>query len=253
MKIYAIIPSRYASSRLPGKPLLDIAGKPMIQRVYEGVRRCELLDDVIIATDDERIEKAAGEFGAPCIITDENHECGTDRITECVERLGLTDEDVVINVQGDEPLIDPKMINELIACFSDRGVYMATLAKRIDDAKAINDPNLVKVVFDRDNNALFFSRSPIPYDRDGKGVDHYKHIGIYGYKVASLKSFSRMEKSSLERAESLEQLRALENGFKIKVAETDCESVGIDTVDDLETVRQLLIQEGNKNDKGGDQ
>lgn len=228
-KIIAIIPARYQSSRFPGKPLAMIAGKMMIERVYERVSEVSKIEDVLVATDDIRIFNAVTAFGGKTVMTGEC-SCGTERVYEAVKDVVC---DIVLNVQGDEPLIQKEMIEDLLVSFADDDVCMATLKKRITVREDIDNPNIVKVIADRNNNALYFSRCPIPYDRDGVDATYYKHIGIYGYTKDFLKEYIQIEKTSLEMAENLEQLRVLESGYKIKVKETIYDSIGVDTPEDI--------------------
>ncbi len=240
MKIYALIPSRYGSSRFPGKPLALIAGKPMIQWVYENVRKVSNLDDVYVATDDERIFDAVHSFGGKALMTATTHTCGTDRLAECADILKLNDDDIVLNIQGDEPLIRPEMIQDLISTFNDKDVYMSTLKKKIELEDEINNPNVVKVINDVNGDAIYFSRYSIPYERDGVHRTHFKHVGTYGYKVWFLKKYSSLPKTELEISESLEQLRVIESGFKIRVQETRWQTVGVDTPEQILQVENQL-------------
>ena len=240
--VIAVIPARYGSTRFPGKSLVDIKGRPMIQWVYERTKRSELIDRVIVATDDERILSAVKSFGGEAIMTSSHHATGTDRIAEVAKSL---DCDLVVNVQGDEPLIQPAMIDEAISpLVHDASIPMGTLCRKIEDRDEAFDPNVVKVVFDKNNFALYFSRAPIPWDRDswaGKGSWNefsldgplYKHIGIYVYRRDFLLNYSRMPQTALEAVEKLEQLRALEHGFRIKTTVTEHDSFGVDIPDDL--------------------
>lgn len=238
MKIIGVIPARFASTRLKGKVLASINGKPMIQHVYERARQSRLLDEVIIACDDLRVKKAAEEFGARAVMTDPGHVCGTDRIVEAVADL---DVEIVVNVQGDEPLISPVVIDALIeAIQDDPEVSMATVIKRINDPKELDNPNIVKVVIDHQQRAIYFSRSKIPFNRDSGEHVYFKHLGIYAYTKKFLLQFLTMPKAKLEIAESLEQLRAIENGYKIKTVITEIETVGVDTPDDLVKVEKLI-------------
>lgn len=246
MKYIGIIPARYGSSRFPGKPLADMGGKPMIQRVYEQVRLS--IDEVWVATDDERIAKVVNDFGGNVIITSTKHKSGTDR---CNEAYSLINKpfDVVINIQGDEPFIDPKQIETLKQCFDSKEIQLATLVKEFkkdDGFEALFNPNSPKVIINNKNEAIYFSRSIIPYIRD---VHHtqwldkhtfYKHIGMYGYRTDVLGEITKLNQSPLEIAESLEQLRWIENGYKIKVGFTDIETFGIDTPQDMEKAIQRL-------------
>ena len=228
--IVAVIPSRYQSSRFLGKPLAMIAGKTMIQRVYEQVKKAEGINRVVVATDDERIYHVVEKFHGEAVMTG-NCSCGTERVYEAIKNYPC---DLVINVQGDEPLIRPEMINELIGAFQFGNVNMATLCKEIVEDIDINNPNVVKVVRDKDDNALYFSRSPIPFNRDlYNGVRYFKHIGIYAYKKEFLEKYVQTEKTTLEIAENLEQLRVIESGYKIKVKETKYDSMGVDVPEDI--------------------
>ena len=242
MKVVGIIPARYASTRFPGKPLALIKGKPMIQRVYEQALKSKL-DAVVIATDDVRIADAVMDFGGQYVMTSPNHRSGTDRCCEALDLL-KTKYDAVVNIQGDEPFIDPKQIDLLVDLIVRDDTSLASLAKRIDDADELFSPNAVKVVVNQEGNALYFSRNPIPFmrnvDRDEwliKGR-FYKHIGIYAYKADVLHQVAHMEPSALEQAESLEQLRWLENGLAIRMALSDAENISIDTPDDLHRAEQ---------------
>ena len=249
-KILGVIPARYASSRFPGKALVRIGSKSMLQHVYERVSRARYLTNVIIATDDQRIYEEARNFGAPVRMTRPDHLSGTDRVAE----VSSTDTaEWVVNVQGDEPLIDPDAIDAAILPLLDEAsIPMGTLKKRIEDPGEVDDPNVVKVVTDRFENAIYFSRATIPFERE-KATDrrrstaksggepvHYKHIGLYVYRRDFLLRYSELPVGPLERAERLEQLRALENGHKIRVVETEYESVGVDTPEDLEKVTKLF-------------
>lgn len=240
MRIYALIPSRYGSSRFPGKPLAQIAGKPMIQWVYENVKKIKTLEGVYVATDDQRIYDAVSNFGGKALMTSSEHTCGTDRLAECVDILKLDADDVVLNIQGDEPLIKPEMILDLISTFDDDSVYMGTLKKRIEDESEIMNPNVVKVISDIHDDAIYFSRYTIPYERDGVRRVHYKHVGTYGYKVWFLKKYSSLPKTELELSESLEQLRVIENGLKIRVKETVFQTIGVDTPEQIQLVENFM-------------
>ena len=247
--IVALIPARYQSSRFPGKPLVLIQGKPMIQWVYERTKRSSLLDRVIVATDDERIQRVVLGFGGEAEMTATTHSTGTDRIAEVAGRVAC---DIVVNVQGDEPLIRPEMIDEAIRpLVEDPGIPMGTLAFRIRDQRENTDPNVVKVAVDRNGFALYFSRAPIPWDRDRwdqntalrdlpDSIARLKHIGLYAYRKEFLLSFAKMSSTPLEECEKLEQLRALEQGYRIRVALTDHESFGVDIPDDLSKILKCL-------------
>ena len=237
MKVVGIIPARYASTRFPGKPLALIKGKPMIQRVYEQALKSKL-DAVVIATDDVRIADAVMDFGGQYVMTSPNHRSGTDRCCEALDLL-KTKYDAVVNIQGDEPFIDPEQINLLVDLISREDTQLASLAKRIEDEDGLFSPNAVKVVMDKEGKALYFSRNPIPFMRNlestewlKKGV-FYRHIGIYAYKAETLRKVAQLQPSPLELAESLEQLRWLENGLPIHMAVTASENISIDTPEDL--------------------
>lgn len=242
MKSICVIPARYSSTRLPGKPLKDICGKPMICRVWERASRAKSVAEVIVATDDERIIQAVENNFGRAIMTRADHKTGTDRLAEVAGKF--PDVDVIVNVQGDEPLIEPSLIDELIAEFvKDDDLQMATVATELTDADEMNNPNNVKVVLDRYNNALYFSRSLIPYPRNAGNAKVFKHIGIYAYRRQFLIDYAKMEPTPLEKSESLEQLRALENGFKIRVIKSDCRFVGVDTEEDLKLVNEIYRRE----------
>jgi 3-deoxy-manno-octulosonate cytidylyltransferase (CMP-KDO synthetase) len=237
----AIIPARYQSTRLPGKPLLDIAGLPMIVRVYDRVRATPGLDAVLVATDDARVHDAIVRHGGECRMTSPEHRSGTDRLAEVARTL---DTDLIVNVQGDEPLIEPAMIADAIAPFAvDPTLEMSTLCRRLDDEREFQNPHLVKAVVGLDGFALYFSRAPVPYHRAtanrGAPARAFKHIGLYVYRRECLLKLAALPQSPLEVAESLEQLRALEHGIRIKAVETRFDSIGVDTPEDLERVRGL--------------
>ncbi len=247
MKITAVIPARYASTRFPGKALADIGGRPMIQHVYERTCRSQLVSRVIVATDDLRIADVINQFGGEVIMTSADHETGTDRLAEVAARL---DSDIIVNVQGDEPLIDPAMIDLAIEpLLKDASIQMGTVKTRIKCLHDFLSPNVVKVVTDNRGNALYFSRSPLPFFRDkwkdlkddsfccGKLLC-YKHVGLYVYRRDFLLKFATMPPTFLEISEKLEQLRALENGIAIRVVETEFESLGVDTPDDLHKAQE---------------
>ena len=237
MKVLCVIPARYASTRLPGKPLKDIAGKPMVVRVYERASQAGLVNETLVATDDERIKTAVEAAGGKAMLTRADHATGTDRLAEVVE--AYPDVDLIVNVQGDEPLIDPGLIDDLAGLFEgEPELAMATVKTEIEDEAEQKNPNNVKVVCDKAGYALYFSRSVMPYPRKG-GCPVYKHIGIYAYRRDFLLHYAKMEPTPLEQAESLEQLRALENGYRIKVVETKAKFVGVDTVEDLARVNEI--------------
>ena len=246
MKFIGVIPARYASTRFPGKPLAMLGGKSVIQRVYEQVS--SVLDSAYVATDDERIRQAVEAFGGKAVMTSPDHKSGTDRIEEAVRKIGGSF-DVVINIQGDEPFIQRSQLEEIIRCFDDAETQIATLGKPVDKAQgfaAVANPNSPKIVVDNRGYALYFSRSVIPFIRGketAEWMDHYpflKHLGIYAYRTEVLHEITRLPQSSLELAESLEQLRWLQNGYRIKVGLTDVETVGIDTPEDLERAEAFL-------------
>ena len=246
MRFVGIIPARYASQRFPGKPLAILGGKTVIQRVYEQVGK--VLDDVYVATDDDRIKNTVEGFGGKAIMTSPNHKSGTDRIEEAVEKIG-EDFDVVINIQGDEPFIHESQIKELCACFDDADTQIATLGKPFTaemGMEALENPNSPKIVVDNRGYAMYFSRSVIPYIRNTRREEwigqfpYLKHIGLYAYRRDVLRQVTQLPQSSLEIAESLEQLRWLQNGYKIKVGLTDVETVGIDTPEDLQRAETYL-------------
>ncbi len=239
-RVVAIIPARYESTRLPGKPLADINGQPMIRRVYERAARADGVGRVLVATDDARIRAAVEAFGGDVVMTSPQHRTGTDRIAEVAATV---DAEVIVNVQGDLPLLDPTMVAAAVApVCADAGLPMATVKTAIRSTEELRNPNVVKVVTDRDGFALYFSRSPLPYWRDGATgeVFGFKHIGLYVYRRDFLLTFARLAPTPLERAEQLEQLRALEWGFRIRVVEVASASVEVDTAQDLERARALL-------------
>lgn len=248
MKIVAFIPARFNSTRFQGKPLALIAGRPMIQHVYSCTKACTEISEVFVATDDRRIAEAVRSFGGEAILTSEVHPSGTDRIAEAARKLGLEPDDVVVNIQGDQPFFPPVLITDLVGpLLNDDTILMSTLKCRFSDDRGIGDPNRVKVVTDRRGYALFFSRSPIPYYRDFISPrNHYKHLGFYGYRMAFLTTFANLPVGDLESAEKLEQLRAMENGFRIMVVETPFESIEVDTPADIQKVEALLA--GKKSD-----
>jgi 3-deoxy-manno-octulosonate cytidylyltransferase (CMP-KDO synthetase) len=237
-RILGVIPARFASSRFPGKSLATIAGKPMLQHVYERASQARYLSKLIVATDDERIYKAARSFGAAAVMTRNDHLSGTDRVAEAASGDHAS---VIVNIQGDEPLIDPAAIDAAtLALLDDPDVPMATLKKAIEDRREVNDPNVVKVVTNLAGDAIYFSRRPIPFSRDDSRAVHYKHLGLYVYRREFLLAYSGLPVGPLERMERLEQLRALENGHRVRVVETEYESLGVDTPEDLERVSALF-------------
>lgn len=240
MSIIAVIPSRYASTRLPGKPLVDICGKPMVQHVYERVRRVSLFDEVLVATDDERIMNAVAAFGGAACMTSPDCPSGSDRLIEVAKSHPA---DVYVNVQGDEPLVEPSSIEKLArAMLEDPSLQMGTLCYPVTAEQAQN-PNLVKVVRARNGNALYFSRSPIPFPRSG-GIapQYFGHLGMYAYRRDFLMNFGNLPYSPLENTEKLEQLRVLQAGIAIRVLEVEAMGPGVDTPEDLEEVRRILMK-----------
>ena len=240
MDVIGVIPARYEASRFPGKILADINGKPLIQWVWERAKRSGILDRLIIACDDAHVEKIAKKFGADVVMTAKQHACGTDRILEVISDL---DAKIVVNIQGDEPLIHPSMISTAAqALLDDPSLVMTSLMKKIDNQEQLLNPNVVKVVVDKNDFALYFSRAPIPHLAESSEVqpDYYKHIGLYAYTKDFLFTFKNLAPSKLEKIERLEQLRVLENGYKIKLLQTQFDTVGVDTPEDLEKVKTLV-------------
>jgi 3-deoxy-manno-octulosonate cytidylyltransferase (CMP-KDO synthetase) len=244
MRVLGIIPSRFESSRFPGKPLIDLKGKSMIQRVYEGASSCNLINDCIVATDDQRILDHVQSFGGKVMMTSDAHRSGTDRCGEIINTH--SDYDVVINIQGDEPLVDPKQLEQIVSLFKQESTQIATLAKKIDSIDDVFNPNRIKVVLDHESNGLYFSRNPIPFCQNAEKEewmqknDYLRHIGIYAYKSEILKQLVDLEPTTLEKIESLEQLRWIFHGFKIKVGLTEIETPNIDTPEDVKEVLKFL-------------
>ncbi|MCB9224921.1 MAG: 3-deoxy-manno-octulosonate cytidylyltransferase [Crocinitomicaceae bacterium] len=238
MRVLGIIPSRYESTRFPGKPLVDIMGKSMIQRVYEQASKSSMITDLVVATDDQRIYDHVKGFGGEVVMTSKDHQNGTERCGEVIQYYD--DIVVVINIQGDEPLIQPQQLDLVLELFADddASVEIGTLVKRVDSEDDLNNPNRIKVVLDDDRNALYFSRSPIPYRKSGG--EFFKHIGIYAWRIEVLEQLLELQPTELEKLESLEQLRWLFNGFNIRTAETTIETPNIDTPEDLQKVLQVL-------------
>jgi 3-deoxy-manno-octulosonate cytidylyltransferase (CMP-KDO synthetase) len=240
LEVIAVIPARFASTRFPGKPLADIDGRPMIEHVYRRAEASPIVSRVIVATDDLRIATRVKSFGGNVRLTRMDHRTGTDRLAEVASTL---DCDVVVNVQGDEPLLDSRAIAEAVTPFrSDPSVSMTTLYRRIVDPAELTNPNVVKLVLDRGGFVLYFSRAPIPHARDPRGgwPPLFRHVGLYAYRRSALLVLASLEQTPLERAEALEQLRALEHGIRIKAVETAYDSIGVDTPEDLDQVRRLL-------------
>ncbi len=241
MRIVGLIPARYGSTRFPGKPLAQLWGKPLIQHVYERARKSPILEKVVVATDDERIRRCVEDFGGQALMTSPEHRCGTERLAEAAQILGLADEDIVVNIQGDQPLLAPEALEELIRpLLLSLEVPMATLAIPIERPEEIQDPHRVKVVLDREGRALYFSRAPIPYFRPpGKAPLYLRHIGLYAYRKEFLDLFVKLPPGELEEAEKLEQLRALEAGYPIAVSITRYECPEVDTPEDLKRIIQV--------------
>lgn len=238
MKVLGIIPARYQSSRLPGKPLVMIGDKPMIQWVYEGASRASLIDEVVVATDDQRIFDVVRKFGGKVEMTAVDHPTGTDRLAEVAKKYPA---ELIINIQGDEPLIQGEVIDSIIRpLLDDPTLAMSTAKVRLTDETQIKEPSVVKVVTDEVGNALYFSRSPIPYPRNETKAEYWKHIGLYGYRRDFLLKYIELPQTGLELSESLEQLRALSHGYKIRVIEVAQDSIGVDTPEDVERVRKIV-------------
>ncbi|WP_264739398.1 3-deoxy-manno-octulosonate cytidylyltransferase [Cytobacillus firmus] len=237
MKVISIIPARYSSTRFPAKPLANICGKPMVQHVYERVTKSAKINEVIVATDHEEIYRKVESFKGKAIMTSVTHKSGTDRVAEAAMKV---EGDIILNVQGDEPLIQPELITLLVEEAMRNPNSVITAKTLILDKQDIDNPNVVKVVTDLNDNALYFSRSPIPYNRSGTEIKYYKHLGIYCYPVHLLKKFVNLPLSTYEKNEMLEQLRLLENGINIKVVETDYDSIGVDTKEDIKRVEKFL-------------
>ncbi len=241
-RVVCIIPSRWGSSRFPGKPLADLCGKPMLQHVYERVLQSPVVTFATVATDDERIRAAVERFGGRALLTSGTHRSGTDRIAEAADLLRLAEEDLVVNIQGDQPLFEPIQVEEVVEPLrQDPALPMSTLIYRIVREEEITHPHAVKVVFDARNDALYFSRATIPFVRDeGRPVSYYKHHGIYAYRRSFLRVFAGLPEGRLERLESLEQLRALEHGHRIRVVQTAYDSIEVDNEEELARVRQVV-------------
>jgi 3-deoxy-manno-octulosonate cytidylyltransferase (CMP-KDO synthetase) len=240
-KCFGIIPARYGSKRFPGKPLVNILGKPMFWHVYRRAERCPLFSKIVLATDDHRITAAADKYQIPVIHTRDDHPSGTDRVLEAAEHIHVPETAVVVNIQGDEPALAPDMLTELIHPFTNPNIQVTTLARKIDTREAEN-PDRVKVVFATNGRALYFSRSPIPYGFNSTHGEFYGHIGLYAYRMNVLREFVGLGTSRLEKKEKLEQLRLLENGIPIHVVITDYRSIGVDRPEDVETVSRILKQ-----------
>jgi 3-deoxy-manno-octulosonate cytidylyltransferase (CMP-KDO synthetase) len=241
MKIVGIIPCRHASTRLEGKPLVPVLGKPMIQWVWERAKQATILANVVVATDDERIYGCVEGFSGRVLMTASTHRSGSDRAAEAAQALGLEDDDIVINIQGDQPAFDPRCLSEVVSpLIDDPELVMTTLIYRITDPAEIEDPNCVKCVFDKNNFALYFSRSPIPFSCGSEQPDMFKHLGIYAFRKHFLERFASLPQNRLEGVERLEQLRAMEHGYRIKVVETHYDSKEVDSPSDIEKVEAVL-------------
>lgn len=244
MDVIGVIPARFSSTRFEGKVLADIFGKPMIQHVWERAKQARVLDDLIIACDNELVAAIARSFGAKVAMTSVGHSSGTDRIVEVINPLDVR---VVVNIQGDEPLIHPTMVDSVArALLEDSSIYMATIMKKLESPEALGDPNVVKVVADKNSFALYFSRLPVPFVAENSEVQtpaYYKHIGLYGYTKDFLFTYKNLPVSRLEKTERLEQLRVLEEGFKIKLIESQYDTIGVDTIEDLDKVKFHLSRE----------
>ena len=245
MEAVGVIPARYASTRFEGKVIKDLLGKPVIQHVYERAKKAKMLDDLIIATDDDRVLRVVESFGGKAVFTSKSHTTGTDRLAEVVNALDVK---IIVNIQGDEPLIKPMVIDDLVrAMQKDPKLSMATVVKKSTSEDEFRSPDVVKAILDDENNALYFSRAAVPalLKPGVDGAFFYKHLGIYAYSKDFLFTFKKLPPSYLEKGERLEQLRVLENGYKIKAIETDFETVGVDTPADLELARMVLMKEQN--------
>lgn len=237
MKVVAVIPARFGSTRFPGKPLVKIVNKSMIQHVYERVKESNLVDEVIVATDHEEIYQVVSSFGGKVLMTNKEHESGTDRMAEVAQNVGG---DLFLNVQGDEPLIDHKIIDLVIDEAKRNNEVVVSAKSRIIDQDDLQNPNVVKVVTDSNENALYFSRSLIPYNRSNKKVEYYKHLGIYCYPQNVLKQFVKLPKSTLEQIEMLEQLRLIENGIDIRIVTSSYNAIGVDTPEDIGKIEKII-------------
>jgi len=246
MKAIGVIPARWGSTRFEGKVIANLLGKPVVQHVWENAKKAKTLDDLVVACDDERIMKVVKEFGGKAIFTSPNQPSGTDRLAEVVNPL---DVEIAVNIQGDEPLMKPIMIDNLVMALQDEKVaQMATVMKKIEDESELTNSNVVKVIADKNGYAIYFSRYAIPYNRTGEADEkkrpvYYKHIGLYAFTKDFLFTFRNLPHSALENAEKLEQLRVIENGYKIKIVETKFDTVGVDTHEDLKRVEELLLRE----------
>ncbi len=238
---YGIIPARYQSTRFPGKPLADILGRPMIWHVFERARQCPSLSAVVLATDDDRIQSTAQKWSIPVVMTRADHPSGTDRVLEAAQKLKLDPDAVIVNIQGDEPTLEPALLTELVNPFHKPDIQVTTPVRKINAAEAQN-PDVVKVVFTADHRALYFSRSAMPYHRNAIASNYYGHIGLYALRMTALKKFAALKRSCLEVTEGLEQLRLLENNIPIHIVEIEHQSIGVDRPEDIEIVTRILTK-----------
>jgi 3-deoxy-manno-octulosonate cytidylyltransferase (CMP-KDO synthetase) len=247
MNIIAFIPSRYNSTRFPGKPLAPINGEPMIRHVYRCATACPDISEVYVATGDEGIFQCVKDFGGQAVMTRKEHPSGTDRIAEAAESMGLEDDDLIVNIQGDQPFFEPELVSRMISPLrKDRSIHMSTLKYRIEDREKVRNMNIVKVVTDNNGFALYFSRHPIPFHREkDSSWNHYKHLGFYAFRKDFLINFCHLPIGELETAEKLEQLRALEHGFRIKVVEVMSDSIDVDTPEDIKKVEEHINRSSN--------
>lgn len=242
-RCFGIIPARYPSARFPGKPLAQIAGRPMIWHVFNQARQCPELSSVFLATDDDRIRSVAEKYEIPVVMTRADHPSGTDRVREAARKMNLPGDAVVINIQGDEPVIEPAMLAELVRPFSNPEIQVTTLARKINAREAASS-DLVKVVFTPNGTALYFSRLPIPYHRDAQKDLFYGHIGLYAFRMPALEKFVALDQSRLEITEKLEQLRLLENNIPLHIVLTEYQSIGVDRPEDIQVVEQIILEKG---------
>ena len=242
-RCFGIIPARYQSARFPGKPLAQIAGRPMIWHVFDQARQCPELSSVFLATDDDRIRSVAEKYEIPVVMTRADHPSGTDRVREAARKMNLPGDAVVINIQGDEPVIEPAMLAELVRPFSNPEIQVTTLARKINAREAASS-DLVKVVFTQNGTALYFSRLPIPYHRDAQKDIFYGHIGLYAFRMPALEKFVALDQSRLEITEKLEQLRLLENNIPLHIVLTEYQSIGVDRPEDIQVVEQIILEKG---------
>ena len=242
---YGIIPARYQSDRFPGKPLADIDGRPMIWHVFNQARQCPELSSVVLATDDDRIRSVAKKYDIPVVMTRADHPSGTDRVLEAARKMKLPAESVILNIQGDEPLLEPEMLTELVQPFCKPDVQATTLARQITSREA-SSSDLVMVVFGHTNTALYFSRSPIPFHRDVSKNQYYGHIGIYAFRMQTLENFVALDQSPLEVTERLEQLRLLEHNIPLHIVLTEHRSIGVDRPEDIQIVEKILLEKGRR-------